>query len=354
MKTIDIAKIPEKEVIEATVKILNAGGLIIFPTETVYGAGVDATNQRAVDKLLAYKSRREGKPLSIAVPDQKTAAKYIEINEQANKLYQRFLPGPVTIISKSLGKVAQGVESEFGTLGVRIPDYDLILKILEAFGKPITATSANASGKKRPYKIRDIFDNLSKKQQNLIDLVLDGGELPENEPSTVIDTTFSTPTTLRAGKIKTAGGKSLISRSETETKKIAGILMLKHWDQIKQKGLIVGLDGPLGAGKTIFTKGVGKFLQILDIITSPTYSYIEEYDYQRHGVSGKLYHIDLWKIETEGELKRLEIEKLIAPKNIIVIEWWDQGRKYLEQITDLKILIQETNIDVRKLFIKND
>ena len=133
------------------------------------------------------------------------------------------------------------------------------------------------------------------------------------------------------------------------TKKIAGILMLKHWDQIKQKGLIVGLDGPLGAGKTIFAKGVGKFLQISDIITSPTYSYIEEYDYQRHDISGKLYHIDLWKIETEEELKRLEIEKLIAPKNVVVIEWWDQGRKYLEKITDLKILIEEKGEQTRKI-----
>ncbi len=351
MKTINITKALEKKVVDATVKILQSGGLIIFPTETIYGAGVDATNQGAVDKLLTYKTRREGKPLSIAVPDQKTAIKYVEINEQAQKLYQRFLPGPVTVISKGLGKVACGVESEFGTLGIRIPDHALVLKILKAFDKPMTATSANASGKRRPYKIQDIFDNLSNKQKNLIDLVLDAGELPKNDPSTIIDTTLSTPTTIRMGKIKTTGGKTLISKSESETKKIAGMMMLKHWDEIKEKGLVVGLDGPLGVGKTIFTKGIGKFLKISDTITSPTYSYIEEYDYQRHGISGKLYHIDLWKIENEEELKRLKIEKLIVPKNVVVIEWWNQGKKYLEKITGLKILIQETNSHTRKLFI---
>jgi L-threonylcarbamoyladenylate synthase len=350
MKTVNISKTPEKNVIEDTIEVLNAGGLVIFPTETVYGAGVDATNQAAVEKLLAYKSRREGKPLSIAVPDQKTAAKYVEINQQAQKLYQRFLPGAVTVISKSLGKVAPGVESEFETLGVRIPDHKLMLKLLKKFGKPITATSANASGKKRPYKIQDIFDNLSTKQQSLIDLVLDTGELDKNDPSTVIDTTLSTPTTLRAGKIKNASKEALTSKSEIETKKIAGTLMLKHWNQIKEKGLVVGLDGPLGAGKTIFAKGVAEFLQISETITSPTYSYIEEYDYHRHGVSGKLYHIDLWKIEDTEELKRLELEKLIAPNNVVVIEWWDQGRKYLEKMTDLKILIEEEN-KVRKITI---
>ncbi|MBU0579226.1 threonylcarbamoyl-AMP synthase [Patescibacteria group bacterium] len=351
MKNLDIIKTPKKEVIKTAVQVLEAGGLIIFPTETTYGAGVDATNQEAVNKLLVYKTRREGKPLSIAVQDQKSAAKYVEINQQAKKLYQRFLPGPVTIISKSLGKVALGVESEFSTLGVRIPDHKLMLKILKAFGKPITATSANASGKKRPYSIDDIMSNLSQKQKNLIDLVLDAGQLAKNDPSTVIDTTFSTPTTLRAGKIKTIGRESLVSRCESETKKIAGTLMLKHWNKIKKSGLVIGLDGPLGAGKTVFTKGVGKFLQIKEIITSPTYSYIEEYDYQRHGVSGKLYHIDLWKIETAEELKKLEIEELIAPNNVVVIEWWEQGKTELDKKTNLKILISEKENKTREIKI---
>jgi len=352
MKMINITETPEKEVVEATIKVLSMGGLVIFPTETVYGAGVDATNPAAVDKLLAYKSRREGKPLSIAVSNQELAAKYVEINEQAKNLYQRFLPGPVTVISKGLGEVARGVESEFGTLGVRIPDHELMLKILEAFGRPVTATSANASGKRRPYSIQNIMDNLSGKQRNLIDLVLDAGELPKNEPSTVIDTTLSTPTTLRAGRVKATQEDSLISRSEEETKKIAGTLMLKYWDEIKEKGLVIGLDGVLGAGKTIFTKGVAEFLQISETITSPTYSYIEEYDYERHRVKGRLYHIDLWKIESEEELERLEIEKLIAPNNVIVIEWWDQGKEKLA--TNLKILIEEIEGQSRNLIINHE
>ena len=354
MKTLNITTTPQHEIIETTIKVLNTGGLVIFPTETTYGAGVDATNPEAVNKLLTYKSRREGKPLSIAVPDQKSAAKYVEINDQAQKLYQRFLPGPVTVVSKGLNKVAKGVESEFGTLGVRIPDYPLILNILKAFGKPITATSANASGKKRPYSIQDIMDGLSNKQKELIDLILDAGELPKNEPSTVIDTTLSTPTTLRAGKIKTDQKTGLLSKSEEETKKIAGTLMLKHWDEVKEKGLVIGLDGVLGAGKTIFTKGVAEFLQIKETITSPTYSYIEEYDYERHGVMGKLYHIDLWKIETGEELERLEIEKLIGSNNVVVIEWWEQGKKALKKETSIEIIIQEIDPQSRNLIINHE
>lgn len=369
MNIVDLKKTPPAEVIKITLDALKTGGLIIFPTETTYGAGVDATNLQAVQKLLSYKSRREGKPLSIAVPNEKTAAHYVKINEQAHQLYQRFLPGPVTIISHSLGKVAAGVASEFETLGVRIPDYPLILQILAAFDKPITATSANASGKKRPYQINDVLQNISTKQKNLIDLILDAGQLPTNQPSTVIDTTLSTPTTLRIGKVKNKNLHQLTSNSESETKKIAGTLLLKNWNKIKRQGLMIGLAGSLGAGKTVFAKGVAQFLKISEEITSPTYAYIEEYDYLRHGVSGKLYHLDLWKIETPQELARLEIAKLLGPNNVVVIEWWQQGarpneRKYSENNKsvneksqlkpDLKILIEETkekNDKLRKIFI---
>lgn len=361
MQTLNLAQTPEKKVIATAISTLQNGGLIIFPTETVYGAGVDATNQTAVDKLLTYKSRREGKPLSIAVSDETTAAQYVALNSQAKKLYQRFLPGPVTVVSNSKGQVAQGVESEFGTLGVRIPAHELMLKILGAFGQPVTATSANASGQKRPYTIADILHHLSDKQKSLIDLVLDAGQLPKNEPSTVIDTTLSTPTTLRSGQIKFKADQTLISHSETETKKIAGTLLFKYWEQLKNQGLVIGLDGSLGVGKTIFTKGIAEFLHISDTITSPTYSYLATYEYRHHGVSGQLHHLDLWKIETPQELARLKIDQLLGPRNAVIIEWWAQGGEalqklvadYQDELMLLRVQIQEENDKAqRKLAIK--
>lgn len=325
MRIIKTTQLSNQEIINQTIEVLTQGGLVIFPTETTYGAGVDATNQKGVDKLLEYKGRREGKPFSIAVPNQKQAGKYVILNQSAKKNYARYLPGPVTIISESRHNLAKGVESEFGTLGVRIPDYDLILNLLEQFNKPITATSANASGKKRPYTIKDILDHLSEKQKNLIDLVIDAGELPHNPPSTVIDTTLSTPVTVRSGTTQIKNESKLvtqISNSEEETKKIAGKVMLANWDQIKQKGMIIALDGPLGAGKTIFTKGVAEFLKIDETITSPTYSYIEEYDFNRHNVKGKLFHLDVWKIDNEDLFGKLEFESLIKANAVIVVEWW--------------------------------
>jgi L-threonylcarbamoyladenylate synthase len=334
MQVIDLKKTPTTQAIEAAVKVLKAGGLVIYPTETVYGGGVDATHQTAVNKLLAYKSRREGKPLSIAVANQEMAQEYAQLNQQAIQFYKKFLPGPYTIISQAKNKLASGVASEFKTVGIRIPDYPLILKLVKKLGNPITATSANASGKKRPYTIQDIFDHLSAKQKKLIDLVLDAGQLPPNEPSTVIDTTLSTPLTLR-GKLmanKEQTSSQFISRSERETQDIAGKFMLKYWNQLKEKGLVVGLSGELGAGKTIFAKGIGRFLKINQIITSPTYNYIKEHDFSRHNVNGTFYHIDTWKLDNQEETSALEIPDLIQPKNIVAIEWWTQVKQFMPSI----------------------
>lgn len=326
-----------EKIIDAVVECLKNDGLVIYPTETVYGIGAAAQSSKAIDKLLQYKGRREGKPLSIAVTDQKMAAEYVEINEQALKFYQNFLPGPFTVISKSKNKVDQRVNSEFGTLGIRIPDYPLITDIVRNFGQAITSTSANASGKKRPYKIQDIFDHLSDKQKSLIDLVIDAGELEKNEPSVVVDTTLSTPIALR-GSLKKDQAETLWSNSEEDTFALAGRLMLNHLNDLQQNGLVFALNGQLGMGKTIFAKGVAKFLDIKEEISSPTYSYMNEYAYQRLNTSGYFYHLDAWKIDSSEELAFLEINHLMQKNNVLVIEWFDQVEKWLKLDKSVKII----------------
>jgi len=321
-----------KQAIQTTSTVLKAHGLVIYPTETVYGIGADAQSSQAVDKLLDYKGRREGKPLSIAVSSQEMAEQYVKINEQALKFYQHFLPGPFTVVSKSKGKVDNRVESEFGTLGIRIPDYPLIVDIVRNFDSAITSTSANASGKKRPYSINDILTNLSAKQQSLIDLIIDVGTLPDREPSVVVDTTLSTPIALR-GELQDQSAKAqqlLLSDSVADTMGLAGRLLLNHWNAILQTGLIIGLNGDLGMGKTIFTKGVAEFLKIEQAITSPTYSYMNEYDFRRGQTVGKLYHIDAWKIDHPDELALLNLDDLIKENNIVVVEWFSQIKNYLK------------------------
>ncbi|MEX0895866.1 MAG: L-threonylcarbamoyladenylate synthase [Patescibacteria group bacterium] len=354
----------QQSAIQQATAILSAGGLIIFPTETTYGVGVDATNPAAVQKLLKYKSRREGKPLSIAVSSVAMAAEYVAVNDQAAAAYQQFLPGPVTVVSQSRGRVAPEVASEFNTLGIRIPDYPLILQLINAYGKPITATSANMSGGKRPYDIDSLLSQLPKKQLGLIDCVLDAGKLPPNPPSLVIDTSFSAPVTLRARDerasdersldsdeegLDSAAPTTLVSDSPEMTERIAGTYLLKYWNDITSRGLVIGLDGELGTGKTVFAKGAADFLKIQDKMSSPTYTYIESYDFPRHGVRGQLHHCDFWKIASQDELRLLGVDTLLGAKQVVLIEWWQQVAQWLlpqltiKNIPLVQILIQDPN-----------
>ena len=168
-KRIKLTTENSKEIIAQAVKALNNSQLIIFPTETCYGVGVDATNQEAVDQMLTYKARREGKPISVAVTGKEMARKYVEINDIAENLYTNYLPGPITVVSKSLQQTAKGLESEFGTLGIRVPDYPFILDLIKKLDKPMTSTSANVSYKPNPYSIEQLLSELPQKQQKMIE-----------------------------------------------------------------------------------------------------------------------------------------------------------------------------------------
>ena len=324
-----ILKSTQKNIISQAVKILKAGGLVIYPTETCYGAGVDATNPVAVNKILAYKTFRQGKPMSIAVADIKMAAKYVKLNPTAKNLYQKFLPGPLTVISAGKHKVAPGVESSTGTLGIRIPNYSLILKILKSFGKPITATSANVSYKPRPYSIKQLLKYTSQKQQTLIDLFIDAGTLPKRPASTIVDTTLDDPLILRQGKLLPPRGErsyhpGVVTHSPQETSQLAQTLCLKHWNCLQTRPLIFLLIGDLGTGKTQFAKGIGKFLKLTANINSPTYTIVKEYDYDRHQIKGKFIHLDTWRLQHLAELDMLNLQAHFKPKNIIAVEWADR------------------------------
>lgn len=304
-----------------------------MPTETVYGAMVDATNLTAVKKLAEYKARPLGKPYSVAVATRRMASEYVNINETAENLYDKFTPGPITIISAGKHKVAAGVESESGTLGIRIPDYPLLLNVIKKFGRPITATSANASYKKRPYKISDILDNLSDKQKRLIDLIVDVGELPKCEPSTVIDTTLDDIITLRQGSVVLSAQDSVLSRSPENTQNTAKELWQKYEQYAGQRAIVFALQGEMGVGKTIFTKGLARTLGVQEIITSPTYGLAESY--QLSVGNWQLEHIDTWRMQDPKEIEELGLKNMINDKSVIAIEWADRVadviRKYNQE-----------------------
>lgn len=325
----------DENTIKKAVKVLEKGGLIIYPTETLYGIGADATNPKAIDKLTQYKNRPLGKPYSIAVVDQKMAEKYANLNQSAINLYKQFLPGPLTVISKSKHQLSPGVEAEDGSLAIRIPDYKLVTDIIKKFGKPITATSANASYKKRPYKILDILENISEKQKKLIDLVIDVGELPHNDPSTVVDTTLEDLVTLRQGEIKFNKENQVISKSEENTQNIAKELWQKYEKFWHKRSIIFALQGEMGAGKTQFTKGLALAMGIPQLVTSPTFAIENEYGEEKN----KLFHFDAWRLEDSSELTALGFEDLVKNKSVISIEWAEKVADLVRDFDEEAIIV---------------
>lgn len=335
MRIFNLKKETFQKVIKETCNVLKQGGLVICPTETCYIPAVDATNKQGVEKLLQYKGEKRRKPISVAVCDKKMAQDYVEINKTAENLYQNFLPGPVTVVSKSKGKVIPLLESDTHTLGIRIPNYPLVLEIIRVFGKPITSTSANTSGKKTPYSIEDILKYTSNKRLQLVDLFIDAGKLPLRPTSTVVDTTLNEPTILRQGEIiiPDIPGQVFLSLSEEQTKKIGGLVFSRFQSLLSTRPLIFALQGELGTGKTQFAKGLANALKIKVNIPSPTFFLVREYPYKIEPYMGTFYHIDTWRMEKGEELLELGFEKMLKPGNIIAIEWLQKVRPILEKIT---------------------
>lgn len=314
-------------IIDETVGVLKSGGLVIAPSDTVYGLLCDATSEEAVKNLVAFKERPAGRAISVFVSDLKMMRSYVDLSKKQELIVQELLPGPFTVVLKSKHKTSKLLESEKGTLGVRIPKHEFINKLVKKFGRPITATSANLSGKSSVYDTNSLLKTLSGKKKNLIDLVIDSGKLPRNRPSTVLDLTEPEVKTLREGNLKFSNTRIYETESETETKEIAKKILktLYVTRYTLHKPLIFILKGDLGAGKTVFVKGVGEMLGIKDII-SPTFVIYYEYEIRnRNRIRNKLIHVDLYNLEDPEEFNHLGLEKYLKPGNIFCIEWGEKS-----------------------------
>ena len=176
--------------------VLRKGGVIIYPTDTLYGLGADAFSDSAVEKVYAIKGRDPQKPIHAVFADFTMVEEYAIVNDAARKLAAEFLPGPLTMVLQKKPGVTGGIGNG-ETIGIRIPDNDFCLELAKTFGKPFTTTSANKSGVDPESDIQKIIDQLGE----AVDLVIDGGVLPMSAPSTVVNLISGTPVILREGAI---------------------------------------------------------------------------------------------------------------------------------------------------------
>ena len=175
------------ENLKIVIDSIKKSGVIIYPTDTVYGLIADATNKNAVKKVFKIKKRNIKKPLPVFVKDIKAAKKLANIGKDQEEFLKKFWPGKLTAVLKIKSlKLPKGIISEESKIGLRIPDYEFLNLLLNKLDCPLIATSANIAGKKASRKIRRVLKQFET-AKNQPDLVLDAGNLKQALPSTVVD-----------------------------------------------------------------------------------------------------------------------------------------------------------------------
>jgi tRNA threonylcarbamoyl adenosine modification protein (Sua5/YciO/YrdC/YwlC family) len=185
---------PELRFINKAINILKEGGVIIYPTDTVYGIGCDIFNKEALDRVKQIKSNPDIKLLSFICPNLKDIAKYARVSDYAYKTMKRLLPGPYTFILPAAKNVPKKLWSKRKTVGIRIPNHPVALKIVQGLGNPIVSTSTTTRKGDLlidPLEIRSVFDFQ-------VDLMLASNNI-SGKPSSVIDLSGEEPVIVREG-----------------------------------------------------------------------------------------------------------------------------------------------------------
>jgi tRNA threonylcarbamoyl adenosine modification protein (Sua5/YciO/YrdC/YwlC family) len=185
---------PQKKDISKIAEILRDGGVIAYPTDTIYGIGCDIFSKKGIEKIYQIKGRDKKKPLSFICSDLSHISQFAKVPNYAYRIMKRLLPGPYTFILEASSEVPRMLVPKRKTVGIRVPDNEIALSIVRELGNPIISTSANLSGENVISDPADIEVILGKQ----LDAIIDGGVL-SGDPSTVIDLTGNSPEIIRKG-----------------------------------------------------------------------------------------------------------------------------------------------------------
>jgi L-threonylcarbamoyladenylate synthase len=177
-------------------RIVERGGLIIYPTETVYGLGCNPLNIEAVKQILKLKGNRR-KPLSVLAASVSDAEKIATISQKGKRLAAKFWPGPLTLVVTKKPSLPDIVTFGLDSVGLRIPNNDVALRLIGLSGGLLIGSSANRSGEEPPRTVEEVVDELKEK----VDVILDGGAAAQGRPSTVVELTSAKLRVLREGPV---------------------------------------------------------------------------------------------------------------------------------------------------------
>jgi L-threonylcarbamoyladenylate synthase len=180
--------------VERAGEAIRGGGLVVYPTETVYGLGADALDPEAIGRAFDVKGRSRDRPLSLGVPGVERALEYADPTDREERFMRAFLPGPVTVVVERREAVPDALTAGRDRVGIRIPDHDVALAFYRAADRPVTATSANRSGAGSARNVAEIDRSVRESA-----VVLDAGETPGTE-STVVDPSLADPV-IREGAV---------------------------------------------------------------------------------------------------------------------------------------------------------
>ena len=173
-----------------------SGGVVAFPTESFYALGVNATDEKAIERLFVIKKRQENQPILILIPTIETLDEYVKtISETARKFIKRFWPGGLTLIFEAGPKISPLLTAETGKIGIRLSSHPVATSLAHEVGLPITGTSANISGQPASTTAEEVYHSLGKD----VDLILDAGKTEGGKGSTILDITVVPPKILREG-----------------------------------------------------------------------------------------------------------------------------------------------------------
>lgn len=199
---ININKLHESlETINEAVNVIKNGGAVVYPTDTIYGLGVNALNPEAISRLFKIKQRPLEKAVPVIVNSIEMTRKIAYIDYKKDEALKKIWPSPITVILQKKDTVPDILTGMKDTVGVRIPNSKLAKILVSSLGAPITATSANISGEEPSLDIQKIIDRF-RQVNDKPDLILDAGILPPSEPSTVLDLSGQKPKILRIGPVK--------------------------------------------------------------------------------------------------------------------------------------------------------
>lgn len=247
---------PDMEIMKEAGEILKRGGLVAFPTETVYGLGGDGLNAKSSEKIYSAKGRPSDNPLIIHIADMESLNRIVvNVPEKAKRLAKRFWPGPLTMIFKKTDEVPYGTTGGLESVAVRMPNHPVALALIRAGGGYIAAPSANTSGRPSPTKAEHVEEDLSGK----IEMIVDGGDVGIGLESTIVDFTEDIPVILRPGYIN----QSMIEEVIGEVRMDRGLLITDEKIKPKAPGMKYRHYAPK-AQLTIVQGPTGKVIQYIN------------------------------------------------------------------------------------------